>query len=241
MPLPFQQWRLLKVVSENYHNLGSLRAETRHIMEKFSVMGTPSLQPFLKSYWLTPVQMTGQLSRMQIMTSSRQYKCRARNNYVRIWYWTPISWTSSDHGDYRDSRSRSQGTEFTIVTGDVPYRAFTLLKLSVMGMIFNPAVREARGSLYKLHTSEIEHTSFPPIAALIGRAHSWLVEISQWASKPQVYLICIFGQCLQSSGKVSVLTQPGPSLNHHSTRKADQIAESCPNGQCKSSVIVHLP
>ncbi len=25
-------------------------------------MGTPSLQPFLKSYWLTPVQMTGQLS-----------------------------------------------------------------------------------------------------------------------------------------------------------------------------------
>ncbi len=30
-------------------------------------MGTPSLQPFLKSYWLTPVQMTGQLSQsMQI-------------------------------------------------------------------------------------------------------------------------------------------------------------------------------
>ncbi len=42
------------------------RAFTRHHGE-FSVMGTPSLQPFLKTYWLTPVQMTGQLSRsMQI-------------------------------------------------------------------------------------------------------------------------------------------------------------------------------
>ncbi len=49
-----------------YGNLGSLRAGTRHHRE-FSVMGTPSLQPFLKSYWLTPVQMTGQLSQsMQI-------------------------------------------------------------------------------------------------------------------------------------------------------------------------------
>ncbi len=35
-------------------------------------MGTSSLQPFLKSYWLTPVQLTGQLSRsIQILTSSR--------------------------------------------------------------------------------------------------------------------------------------------------------------------------
>ncbi len=49
-----------------YGNLGSLRAGMRH-HEEFSVMGTPSLQPFLKSYWLTPVQMTGQLSQsMQI-------------------------------------------------------------------------------------------------------------------------------------------------------------------------------
>ncbi len=49
-----------------YGNLGSLRAGTRHHGD-FSVMGTPSLQPFLKSYWLTPVQMTGQLSQsMQI-------------------------------------------------------------------------------------------------------------------------------------------------------------------------------
>ncbi len=49
-----------------YGNLGSLRAGMRNYGE-FSVMGTPSLQPFLKSYWLTPVQMTGQLSQsMQI-------------------------------------------------------------------------------------------------------------------------------------------------------------------------------
>ncbi len=42
------------------------RAITRHHGE-FSIMGIPSLQPFLKSYWLTPVQMTGQLSQsMQI-------------------------------------------------------------------------------------------------------------------------------------------------------------------------------
>ncbi len=47
-------------------SLVPFRAVMRHHRE-FSVMGTPSLQPFLKSYWLTPVQMTGQLSQsMQI-------------------------------------------------------------------------------------------------------------------------------------------------------------------------------
>ncbi len=223
--------------------LGSPRAETRHHGEILSYGNSfPPTFPEVLLAHASPNDWP--IVTHAIMTSSRQYKCGARNNYVRIWYWTPISWTSSDHGDYRDvsfplsgnrvynSNRRSSLIELS--------RDITE-KFSVMGMIFNPAVREARGSLYKLHTSEIEHTSFPPIAALIGRAHSWLVEISQWASKPQVYLICIFGQCLQSSGKVSVLTQPGPSLNHHSTRKAGQIAESCPNGQCKSSVIVHLP
>ncbi len=38
-----------------YGNFGSLRAGTRHHGD-FSVMGTSSLQPFLKSYWLTPVK-----------------------------------------------------------------------------------------------------------------------------------------------------------------------------------------
>ncbi len=168
------------------------------ITEKFSVMGTPSFKPFLKSYWLTPVQITSQLSwSMQIMTSSRQYKCGAHDNYVIIWYWTLISWTSSDHGDYCDVSFPLSGNR-----GYDSNRRRSLIKLSrditekfsIMGTIFNPAVREATGSLYKLHTSEIEHTSFPPIAALIGRARSWLVELSQWASKPQVYYICISGQ-----------------------------------------------
>ncbi len=55
------------------------RAVTRHHRE-FSVMGTPSLQPFLKSYWLTPVQMTGQLSQsMQI------WRARDSINVMHLW------------------------------------------------------------------------------------------------------------------------------------------------------------
>ncbi len=69
------------------------------------------------------------------------------------------------------SCSRSQGTEVMIVTGDVPSRAFTRHhgEFSVMGTIFNPAVREATSSLYKLHSSEDRtHTQFPQIAMLEG-------------------------------------------------------------------------
>ncbi len=68
------------------------------------------------------------------------------------------------------SRSRSQGTEVTIVTGAFPFELSRDIteNFSVMGSLFNPAVREAMGSLYQLH-SEVE---FPPITALVGRAHS---------------------------------------------------------------------
>ncbi len=68
------------------------------------------------------------------------------------------------------SRSRSQGTEVTIVTGSVPFRAVTRHHgdFSVMGTLFNPAVREATVSLYQLHSA----IAFPPITALVGRAHS---------------------------------------------------------------------
>ncbi len=68
------------------------------------------------------------------------------------------------------SRSRSQGTEVTIVTGAFPFELSRDIteNFSVMGTLFNPAVREATGSLYQLH-SEVE---FPSIAALVGRAHS---------------------------------------------------------------------
>ncbi len=90
------------------------------IKEKFSVMGTLSLQTFLKSYWLMPVQMTCQLLRsMQIMTSSRQYKCGApRDNYIRIWYRSPLSWTSSAH------IPALREPEVMIVTGDIPLSSF---------------------------------------------------------------------------------------------------------------------
>ncbi len=68
------------------------------------------------------------------------------------------------------SGSRSQGTEVTIVTGAFPFELSQdiMENFSVMGTLFNPAVREAMGSLYQLH-SEVE---FPSITALVGRAHS---------------------------------------------------------------------
>ncbi len=83
------------------------------------------------------------------------------------------------------SRSCSQGTEVTIVTGAFPFELSRDIteNFSVMGTLFNPAEREATGSLYQIH-SEVE---FPSIMALVGRAHSWWVEISQWVPTPQVY------------------------------------------------------
>ncbi len=64
---------------------------SRDITENFSVMGTPSLQPFLKTFWLTPVQMTGQLSRNMQYELERQYKCGARDNFVRIFFFTLLN------------------------------------------------------------------------------------------------------------------------------------------------------
>ncbi len=68
------------------------------------------------------------------------------------------------------SPSRSQGTEVTIVTGAFPFELSRDIteNFSVMGTLFNPAMREATGSLHQLH-SEVE---FPSIMALVGRAHS---------------------------------------------------------------------
>ncbi len=53
-----------------YGNLGSLKAGTRHHGD-YSVMGTPSLQPFLKTYWLTPVNDWPIVAKHANMTSSR--------------------------------------------------------------------------------------------------------------------------------------------------------------------------
>ncbi len=68
------------------------------------------------------------------------------------------------------SRSRSQGTEVTTVTGAFPFELSRDIteNFSVMGTLFNPAMREATGSLYQLHSA----VAFPPITALVGRAHS---------------------------------------------------------------------
>ncbi len=134
-------------------------------------MGTPSLQPFLKTYWLTPVNDWPIVAKHANMTSSRGSINAA-----------PATITSESDTERRlaeraaitaitvMSRSRSQGTEVTIVTGGVPFRAFTRHhgEFSVMGTLFNPAVREATVSLYQLHSA----IAFPPITALVGRAHS---------------------------------------------------------------------
>ncbi len=71
------------------------------------------------------------------------------------------------------SRSRSQGTEVTIVTGAFPFELSQDIteNFSVMGTLFNPAMREATGSL--LHSNQLHsEVEFPSIMALVGRAHS---------------------------------------------------------------------
>ncbi len=143
------------------------------ITENFSVMGTPSLQPFLKTYWLTPIQITGQfVTKHANMTSSRGSINAA-----------PATITSESDTERRlaeravitaitvMSHSRSQGTEVTIVTGAFPFELSQDIteNFSIMGTLFNPAVREATSSLYQLHSA----VAFPPITALVGRAHSW--------------------------------------------------------------------
>ncbi len=55
-------------------------------------------------------------------------------------------------------RRLAERAAITAITGE----------FSVMGTLFNPAVREATGSLYQLHSA----IAFPPITALVGRAHS---------------------------------------------------------------------
>ncbi len=85
-------------------------------------MGTPSLQPFLKTYWLTPVNDWPIVAKHANMTSSRGSINAA-----------PATITSESDTERRlaeraaitaitvMSRSRSQGTEVTIVTGAFPF------------------------------------------------------------------------------------------------------------------------
>ncbi len=109
-------------------------------------MVNPSLQPFLKTYWLTPVQMTGQLSAKHANTSSRgSINAAARDNYVRIWTERRLAERAAITAITVMSRSRSQGTEVTIVTGAFPFELSQDIteNLSVMGTLFNP--RRERG------------------------------------------------------------------------------------------------
>ncbi len=137
-----------------YGNLGSLRAGTRHHGE-FSVMGTPSLQPFLKSYWLTPVQMTGQLSQsMQIWRARDSINpMPATISYIRIGYWTPLGWRAASTATTVMSRSRSQGTEVTIVTGAFPFElSRDITENSPLWERYSIPPWERLRSLYQTHT-----------------------------------------------------------------------------------------
>ncbi len=120
-PWATEQTFRLRKRSGYCRNLGSLRAGTRHHGE-FSVMGTPSLQPFLNTYWLTPVNDWPIVAKHANMTSSRGSINAA-----------PATITSESDTERRlaeraaitaitvMSRSRSQGTEVTTVTGAFPF------------------------------------------------------------------------------------------------------------------------
>ncbi len=85
----------LHVHSDQRENQVPSRAFTRHHGE-FSVMGTPSFQPFLKSYWLTPVKWLANCR--EVCTSHANtdklrgsIKCGVRDNYIRIFSFTLLN------------------------------------------------------------------------------------------------------------------------------------------------------
>ncbi len=150
-----------------YRNLGSLRAETRHHGE------------FLRYGNSFPPTFPGDLlahaspNDWPIVAKHANTSSRGSINAA------PATITSKSDTERRlaeraaitvMSRSRSQGTEVTIVTRAFPFELSRDIteNFSIMGTLFNPAVREATGSLYQLQ-SEVE---FPSITALVGRAHS---------------------------------------------------------------------
>ncbi len=76
---------------------------------------------------------------------------------------------SSEHGDVSFPLSGNRGYHSN---RSVPFRAVTRHhgEFSVMGTIFNPAVREATKPVPDTHSAKIEyaHTYFPPIVTLLG-------------------------------------------------------------------------
>ncbi len=143
----------------------------RDITEITPLWETPSLQPFLKTYWLTPVNDWPIVAKHANMTSSRGSINAAPATIRQNLNWTPLGWTSSDHGDHRDVSFPLSGNRGYHSNRSVPFQAVTRHHgdYSVMGTLFNPAVREATDSLNQLHSAK----AFPPITELEGRAHSW--------------------------------------------------------------------
>ncbi len=75
-----------RVTQRNHGSLSSFHETSQRNSPLWELL---PFQPFLKSYWLTPVQMTGQLSRsMQSHANTDKLrgsiKCGASDNYVRI-------------------------------------------------------------------------------------------------------------------------------------------------------------
>ncbi len=154
-----------------YCNLGSLRAGTRHhgkflcygnsfpptFPEDLLAHASPNDWPIVAKHANTSSRGSINAAPTTIMSESdteRRLAERAAITAITVM-----------------SRSRSQGTEVTIVTGAFPFELSRDIteNFSVMGTLFNLGVREATGSLYQLH-SEVE---LPTITAFVGRTHSW--------------------------------------------------------------------
>ncbi len=88
-------------------------------------MGTPSLQPFLKTYWLTPVNDWPIVAKHANMTSSRGSINAAPATIRQNLNWTPLGWTSSDHGDHRDVSFPLSGNRGYHSNRSVPFQAVT--------------------------------------------------------------------------------------------------------------------
>ncbi len=131
----------------------------RDITEITPLWETPSLQPFLKTYWLTPVNDWPIVAKHANMTSSRGSINAAPATIRQNLNWTPLGWTSSDHGDHRDVSFPLSGNRGYHSNRSVPFQAVTRHHgdYSVMGTLFNPAVREATDSLNQLHSAKHSH------------------------------------------------------------------------------------
>ncbi len=165
---------LLKNVSGYYRNLGSLRAGTRHQGETLHYGNSfPPTFPEVLLAHASPIDWPI-VAKHANMTSLRG----SINE-------DPATITSESDTERRlagqavitaitvMSRSRSQGTEVRIVTRNVPLRAFTRHHGETLR--YRNAIQSRRergyGQPVPVYTSEVEHTPFPPITALVGRAH----------------------------------------------------------------------